>query len=276
MRNLKYRKIQEVRLFKRIANAKQPPRNNRLIQAIAMVTASYKRYQKNIKSLHQYSRQKGLSTNLEEALIHSYESETVPLKQAKEKIQEQLNSNYKCPYCDVGNAKKSFDHFLPKEDFPELSTLTKNLIPSCVDCNTKKSTLSHVKRGNVEFFNPYFDSIPNQKFLFCKIVQNLETKKLEAVFFINRPNGLSQAHFLKIKNHFDNLSLLNLYKEDSINILSELQRELYELNINLAGHALNKNTFIQSKFNALNFEYGINHYKTAIFDELKGPSLVFL
>jgi 5-methylcytosine-specific restriction endonuclease McrA len=45
----------------------------------------------------------------------------------------------KCPFCGFGHTT-TLDHYLPKAKYPQFSVLPFNLVPSCKDCNTGKST----------------------------------------------------------------------------------------------------------------------------------------
>jgi 5-methylcytosine-specific restriction endonuclease McrA len=69
------------------------------------------------------------------ALLHCYESQTNGLKKIKEAIRKTCNGP--CPYCGIDGARE-FDHYLPKTEFPEFSTLDLNLIACCGECNKKK------------------------------------------------------------------------------------------------------------------------------------------
>ncbi|WP_322843998.1 hypothetical protein [Pseudomonas sp. B33.4] len=61
-----------------------------------------------------------------------------------------------CPMC--GSPKTtSLDHLLPKEDYPEFSIFSKNLVPAC-DCNTKRKTNTKDVRLHARVLHPYFDS----------------------------------------------------------------------------------------------------------------------
>ncbi|MDQ7860344.1 HNH endonuclease [Peribacillus frigoritolerans] len=46
----------------------------------------------------------------------------------------------KCAYCGIGDTNY-MDHYLPKDDFPEYSIHSYNLVPCCSYCNEKKSKL---------------------------------------------------------------------------------------------------------------------------------------
>ncbi len=64
-----------------------------------------------------------------------------------------------CPFCSGMGVPDTLDHFLPKDDYPEYSIFSKNLIPACDSCNRLKSTKTVDDNGEKMFFHPYYDNI---------------------------------------------------------------------------------------------------------------------
>ncbi len=64
-----------------------------------------------------------------------------------------------CPFCSGMGVPDTLDHFLPKDDYPEYSIFSKNLIPACDSCNRAKSTKTVDDNGEKMFFHPYYDDI---------------------------------------------------------------------------------------------------------------------
>lgn len=274
MRNLKYIRTQEKKIYSAVAKSKHQPRQGYLIQITNRITNSYSRYQRHINSIEKYRSMKGLKNDEIDALRHCYDTETAPLKMIKNKIKLQLSENYKCPYCDLGDATKTFDHFLPAESFPELSILSKNLVPCCYDCNNEKGTTSHINSGNQEFFHPYFGSVPTHKYLHCKIQQKMISKKYEAYFYLNRPNNMPQRDFDMASSHFKNLKLDRLYQAESISLINTFLRDLLELQAIVP--TLSALSFFSSKLNSALVRHDINHYESVILDELiTNPSNIY-
>jgi hypothetical protein len=52
----------------------------------------------------------------------------------------------------------SLDHVFPKDDFPEYSLFSQNLVPAC-DCNIKRSTDFVGAGANERVLHPYFDNL---------------------------------------------------------------------------------------------------------------------
>lgn len=74
-----------------------------------------------------------------------------------------------CPFC--GNLGNPFtlDHYLPKEDFPEYSIFSKNLVPMCAECQIKKSTKTTDLNGKRIFIHPYYDNFAEKEVFILRI-----------------------------------------------------------------------------------------------------------
>lgn len=72
-----------------------------------------------------------------------------------------------CPMC--GSPKTiSLDHLLPKENYPEFSIFSKNLVPAC-DCNTKRKTNTKDALTQARVLHPYFDDCLSDRQISCEI-----------------------------------------------------------------------------------------------------------
>ncbi|WP_415405671.1 hypothetical protein ACLHDG_07850 [Sulfurovum sp. CS9] len=73
-----------------------------------------------------------------------------------------------CPMC--GSLFTSeLDHFLPQEDYPWFTVLTKNLIPAC-KCNRLKGTIVQGTNNTQHFLHPYYANCLNNRLITCTIV----------------------------------------------------------------------------------------------------------
>ena len=123
-----------------------------------------------------------------------------------------------CQNCTI-NAINSFDHVLPKDEFPEFAVNPKNLFPSCTECNGYKST--NWKNGiNPVFLNLVLDVLPDQQYLFVTAVVVGDDIELE--YEVDNPNGIDPAVFTLIDSHYDNLYLTKRFTENSGDIITEL------------------------------------------------------
>jgi 5-methylcytosine-specific restriction endonuclease McrA len=115
-----------------------------------------------------------------------------------------------CQYCNIGEPN-TFDHYLPKTEFPEYSALSINLIPCCATCNMEKGE-EWLQEGHRRIINFYYDRLPNVIYLNCDI--RFRNNDPVAVFTINAaaiPVNIRNV----IVNHFDDLKLLERYQSRS-------------------------------------------------------------
>jgi hypothetical protein len=151
-------------------------------------------------------------------LLHCYESTAQALEELKSKITERQSESIRdfCPYCGIG-APRQFDHYLPKERYPEFSVHAHNLIPCCGTCNGKKSDIWLDATKNRVFLNLYLDSLPTAPMLKPDVKWVVRKgKRVPTVSFeLVRPPGFSVAKFGIIESHFKKLELLSRYKDQS-------------------------------------------------------------
>lgn len=73
-----------------------------------------------------------------------------------------------CPICGIKECYH-LDHYIPREEMPEFSVFTPNLIPLCYDCNEEKKAAW--LNGNNEriIFNAFYDEVPDKQLCDCEI-----------------------------------------------------------------------------------------------------------
>ncbi len=151
-------------------------------------------------------------------LLHCYGSTAQALEDLKRLITEGQSEGTRdfCPYCGIG-APRQFDHYLPKEKYPEFSVHAYNLVPCCGICNGKKSDgWLNAKNARV-FLNLYIDSLPTAPMLEPDInwVRRKDKRVPTVSFELVQPTGFSAIKFDLIKSHFEKLELLSRYKDQS-------------------------------------------------------------
>lgn len=153
-----------------------------------------------------------------EDLLHCYESTAQSLDALKRLINERQNEGIRdfCPYCGIG-APRQFDHYLPKEKFPEFSVHAYNLVPCCGTCNGKKSDLWIDSDKARIFLNFYIDSLPTAPMLVPDVKWVVRNKKYVPIvsFDLKRPAKFNVAKFGLIKSHVEKLELLSRYKDQA-------------------------------------------------------------
>lgn len=196
------------------------------------------------------------------AMKHCYNSSTNSLSELKSKILNNLKSNcefdvQRCPYCLV-RMPDQWDHFLPKDHFPEYSVLPINLIYVCGSCNLKKLNVmySHPR----EVLNVYFDQIPNKEVLKCEVSTINNIPKIR--YFIDSQDNSYEVQILR--RHFEAFNLGRLYLGEGKTVISTFIEEMalrYPGGLNQ--EKLSEELSIQ--FQKIPLAMGINHWEAATY-----------
>lgn len=150
----------------------------------------------------------GLAREYEEAYISLYDSKSPEVKLIK--LNSQKGSYHeKCFYCAI-DSYSDLDHYFPRSIFPEFSISSQNLIPSCTTCNRDLKGILWGNGVQRDFFHPYFDDLPDSKFLLCHI--NIIRGYLVISFSIeNNIPGVLEESIALIQRHFIRFNLNDRY-----------------------------------------------------------------
>lgn len=108
---------------------------------------------KELKSLYSYNRN--------------------PIKKLRNQVlTERGYLNEFCPLCGV-NLVNTMDHYIPQENYPLFVVHPLNLIPSCSQCNERKSD-TILENGTRKFWNAYLDIPPEDQYLKCDVKAGLD------------------------------------------------------------------------------------------------------
>lgn len=104
-----------------------------------------------------------------------------------------------CPMCGSFHSS-TLDHLLPKEDYPEWSVFSRNLVPAC-QCNSKRG---RILKGNAaqneRVLHPYYDEVLSQRNVSCRILTNDNYRLITIDIICIAPNG---PNFNAIKYHIN-------------------------------------------------------------------------
>lgn len=207
-------------------------------------------------------------------LLKCYTSGGYKIAAIKKEIKDLQDkfSNEKCMYCQIKDPD-SFDHYLPKDRYPEFCALALNLIPCCVTCNKKKDVYWK-EGGETGIINFYLDSLPSKQVLFANISFSKHSDKTPSISFqlINK-NKVDPKSFKLFERHYERLKLTDRYKEKSDSELSELRRTLNSYGSKLTDDGAMKSTLEYSL--QLKKDYGINFWKGILFEELSKQKQFF-
>ncbi len=188
-----------------------------------IIKKCYVDYETNKEQLEKVTPYDNFSKKTKEALLHCYTGNTKLIRNLKQAIIDNQNVFYRgtCAYCGL-NETKYMDHYLPKDDFPEFSILSYNLVPCCSYCNEKKSKNFLDNTGERKIFNPYFEKAEETPIINCKLVC------LESIlkFSIELRDNVSNKVFL---NHLVTLGLIKRYEEQLPRIIASI---IFDLIVN--------------------------------------------
>lgn len=189
--------------------------------------------------------------------LYSYGNSVISMLKIKLTTTEFNRVENTCQNCTIGEVS-SFDHFLPKDEFPEFSVHPKNLIPSCSKCNGKKSIVW--REGiNSMFLNLYLDNLPDDQYLFVDINYNMD---LDFTFNVDNRNQIPPALFSIIESHYRRLDLTQRFKENSNKVVSELTNSINSVKNKLPRIEIINSVIESEKSNVA--IYGSNYWQSIL------------
>ena len=265
MRHIQPPKVNDTTLLKRIIDAKQEPRKSSLNAIRAEVNTAYKEYSRNAPDLGHLSAAV-LTDPQKEALIHAFDIETSPMAKLRVKLLKPVLL-FKCPFCGIGESS-TLDHYLPKQQKPQFAVFSKNLVPCCSVCNTRKSDLVIDKATDVRMFlHPYFDDVPIARFI--KLTVTLTPTAIGFRYRMMQPAGMQQLVFSRLKFHFTRLRLADRYCRASVSHLREMRGSLER---NYGPTKDSKRVAAELMHFATDFEedHGPNYWQAILYRTLAG------
>lgn len=164
-----------------------------------------------------------------------------------------------CPYC-LQNEVKQVDHHFPKSEKPTLSVTPINLVPSCSDCNKAKDTTEGL-------FNPYFDDVDSEQYLFCNI--NFSENGIIFDYYSKKPENWEPYFYERVENLFTKLNdghdVLHSYRLFAGSNFTSLKRNLKRCS--KRGKDELKET-IEDYLEGAKEEIGLNSWKYGMYDGL--------
>ena len=244
--------------LKQIISQKNWDRKTLLEAKLITLEQAYDYYLENKNKLEGMNPNSLLSWD-KDLLLHCYNSDTI----ASESLKKQIKRlSYKCSYCNIDRPRE-VDHYLPKEEFPEFSVLTLNLMPTCSTCNKKKGLRWKNSSNQRIFLNVYFDYIPEEQFLFVKIV--LLNGIPIVSFFVAKDliNEVPTEIWELINRHVTEFNLTSRYTEEVNDVIGEMTATLLAKDITLDLESVRKILWDEAK--AKEMFYGNNYWKRVLY-----------
>jgi hypothetical protein len=167
-----------------------------------------------------------------------------------------------CQNCTI-NEINSFDHIVPKDEFPEFAVNPKNLFPSCTVCNGHKSTIWRT-HGISLFLNLYLDELPEVQYLFAELI--FEGGVFTARFTIENKNSITTDKFTLINTHYTKLHLPQRFRENSHDTIYEVTKEINNYKNKMSSEVLLA-TIRESILKEKEY-YGRNHWRSVLKEAL--------
>lgn len=159
------------------------------------------------------------------ALLSCYNVGTAPLSKLKDDIlhalkdQGQINLQ-RCPYCML-NDPRTWDHYLPKDSYPEYSVYHPNLVYVCFGCNQRK--WDYYDANVLLYCHPYFTVPETETLLHCSVTMDGGRLVIE---YYGAGIGVLQLAGEIVQRHLEHLSLAVRFQGEAASLVSNLIGEL--------------------------------------------------
>jgi hypothetical protein len=261
VRNLPLPKVDDEAVYDAVATAKYQPRNRILKGLRARVVAAYLDYESNAPTFGALASV-SLGDDERDALRHAYDVDTAPLLDVKRDLTSY--DDLICPFCALSDSA-TLDHYLPKSQYPQFSIFSRNLVPSCWPCNSKKSDAV----AGLPFMHPYYEKVPSERFLVVNA--GLQPSTMILGFEIDRLANLPDSWIRRLEDHFVLLGLGARYRRMALDELrgrcgvfeDSLRRD--STGAALAGE-LRREAMSAAQYR------GENHWRSALYNALAGNS----
>lgn len=234
--------------------------------------------EKDVKSLYDsYMANKTCLSNLtnvsfepEEklSLLHMYEKSTKALGKLKANIKliQSFQNRSICPFCGIGDPS-TFDHYIPKDSFPQFSVFAPNLIPCCSTCNTLKSEKWLNESSSRRILSMYYDELPSMAIIKAELTIKNNCPKVKFSYGVNNIDQTLSNYDNKetIISHIAELNLFERFTSASNVIISEtisIMNECGIEDVEIIKLRINEN------YLGCRRVYGGNYWKTALYKSM--------
>lgn len=167
-----------------------------------------------------------------------------------------------CPNCTISEIN-SFDHYLPKDEFPEFVVNPKNLFPSCTICNGYKNYV-WIEGGKRVFLNLYLDPLPAEQYLYVNLA--IAGDVVTTTFYLQNNGDIPNDIFEIIETHYNKLHLLERFSANINEVITSLENTIISFISKLPLDEI-KDSIIE-KSNRDRIAFGHNYWKSVLEIEL--------
>lgn len=262
MRNLPIPETNNKLKLAKFVSSKNKPYKKRLVRIRSIVKSRYDDYDHHANVLENISASK-ITGVCSDALIKCYTSKTEEMSALRDELlHPKLEDFDECPFCGIGEPT-TLDHYLPKEEFPEFSVLSKNLIPVCGVCNSNYKGRNWIENGKRLFLHTYYDQFPDEYLFKASVtVTNKVAIDFSTIYVAAEPYFCNIFH-----HHFDKLCLNKRYKRKASTEIKRKRRSL-ELIYSRNNSANDVSNSLREEANGLEIDYSKNHWKSVLYRAL--------
>ena len=131
------------------------------------------------------------------------------------KAQAEINVQ-RCAYCML-NDPRTWDHYMPKDNFPEYAVYHPNLLYICFGCNQRKS--NYFDKTELLYCHPYFSVDADEALLHCEVT--VADGKL-AIKYYGAAVGAFHVAGVIAQRHLLRLSLIDRFQGEASSMVSGL------------------------------------------------------
>lgn len=159
------------------------------------------------------------------ALLACYSVGTIPLSGLKNAILASLQalapiSLQRCPYCML-NDPRTWDHYLPKDSYPEYSVYHPNLLYVCFGCNQRKR--DDYDAATLLYCHPYFTVPEAEALLHCSVLVDAGALVIN---YYGAAYGVHESAGDIAQEHLRRLQLPRRFQAEAAALVSNLIGEL--------------------------------------------------
>jgi hypothetical protein len=175
-----------------------------------------------------------------------------------------------CPNCTISEVN-SFDHYLPKDEFPEFVVNPKNLFQSCTQCNGHKNDVWKEDSKRL-FLNLYLDQLPIEQYLFVNLIIGADDV-VTARFYLQNTGAITPDIFEIIETHYNKLYLLQRFSKNINELVTSLENTINSFIGKLPIEEIKSSVIEKSSKDKLAF--GHNYWKSILEIELANSNEYF-
>lgn len=260
MKSLKIPEIDDISAFDNIVKRKRKRTQLSDKTYRQRILYRYSYYDKHKKHLNDITPlDETVWRKVKDELIQCYQRSSMTMRTIRREV---LSGASECPYCGL-NSPDTLDHYFDKNEYPEFSIYSPNLIPCCHSCNNRKGTKVFNENHQRQYLHFYFDTIPDYQFIFIRFSFDSGIPRIKISLRLKKDES-SQLDCV-IRNHFKSLELISKYRDAVGKKLSVIIDTLK--NLHNSGESVDEiRKFFTSYYISLKKNQGANSLEAVMYE----------